>query len=187
MTTWIWGYSDRLSARPGDTVAFHLSATAPQCAVEIARLGRVREVVWTRDGIAVGTTSNCALGLVVTRDGGATWASPPQSPPMLDAVLVGRTVWAVVRGTESGQTLVTGYTLDGEPVDSTPPIDTTGTSGISADTPPARFVRSRAWPNKPAACANNLCSAPRSLRPIVPPPLPQSRIVTARLFITSIA
>ncbi len=77
-----------------------------------------------RDGIAVGTTSNCALGLVVTRDGGATWASPPQSPPMLDAVLVGRTVWAVVRGTESGQTLVTGYTLDGEPVDSTPPIDT---------------------------------------------------------------
>lgn len=42
---WLWGYSSRLSARPGERVGLHLAGTAPRCDVEIARLGRERVVV----------------------------------------------------------------------------------------------------------------------------------------------
>lgn len=54
MDKWIWGYSDKLSARAGETVTFFLSATGGSCDVEISRLGATRESVWRRDGIAVG-------------------------------------------------------------------------------------------------------------------------------------
>src|SRR5215472_16467880 len=53
-TSWIWGYSDRLSAADGERVAFHLCATAQSCDVEIARLGRGRDVVRHHAGIRVG-------------------------------------------------------------------------------------------------------------------------------------
>ena len=42
---WLWGYSNRLSARPGERVGLHLAGTAPRCDVEIARVGRERVVV----------------------------------------------------------------------------------------------------------------------------------------------
>lgn len=54
MNTWIWGYSDRLSARPGESVTFFMSATGGRCDIEIARLGATRQVVWQKDGVAVG-------------------------------------------------------------------------------------------------------------------------------------
>jgi hypothetical protein len=44
----IEGYAGRVSLRPGDTVALHVSTTAPAFAVEIARLGAERKVVFTR-------------------------------------------------------------------------------------------------------------------------------------------
>jgi len=52
--SWIWAYGDRLSAAPGESVAFFMSATSPRCSVEIARVGRTRETVWRKDGIEVG-------------------------------------------------------------------------------------------------------------------------------------
>jgi hypothetical protein len=42
---WLWGYSSRLAARPGERVGLHLAGTAPRCDVEIARVGRERTVV----------------------------------------------------------------------------------------------------------------------------------------------
>jgi hypothetical protein len=54
MTAWIWGYSDRLSARPGESVGLHLSATGGACDVEVARLGRARDIVWQESAVAVG-------------------------------------------------------------------------------------------------------------------------------------
>ncbi len=52
--TWIWAYSDRLSARPGERVRIFMSATGGSCSVEAIRLGRARETLWRRDRIAVG-------------------------------------------------------------------------------------------------------------------------------------
>lgn len=54
MSAWIWGYSDGLSARPGDEVALHISATGGTCDIEVARLGRERVVAWRKEGVAVG-------------------------------------------------------------------------------------------------------------------------------------
>jgi hypothetical protein len=48
---WIWGYSDRLSARAGERVGLHLAGTAPRCDVEFARIGRTREVVHRIAGV----------------------------------------------------------------------------------------------------------------------------------------
>src|SRR5262245_26160703 len=47
----LWGYTDRLSYRPGETVRFHTSTSASRYSIEIARVGARREVVWTRSGI----------------------------------------------------------------------------------------------------------------------------------------
>jgi hypothetical protein len=47
----IEGYTDRLSYAPGETVSFHISTTAPQYAMEVARLGDSSKVVLTA-GIA---------------------------------------------------------------------------------------------------------------------------------------
>jgi hypothetical protein len=44
----IEGYAGRVSCRPGETVGLHISTTAPTFAVEIARLGAKREVVFTK-------------------------------------------------------------------------------------------------------------------------------------------
>ncbi len=45
-------YTDTLSVRPGARFTLHASAEGP-CRVEIARVGREREMVFARDGIAV--------------------------------------------------------------------------------------------------------------------------------------
>ncbi len=50
---WIWAYSDRLSARPGEDVTLHVAATSKSFALEIARVGAERTVVHTADDIAV--------------------------------------------------------------------------------------------------------------------------------------
>ncbi len=50
-SAWLWGYSDRLSAAPGERVALHLAGTAPRCDVEVARVGRERRIVARLDGI----------------------------------------------------------------------------------------------------------------------------------------
>jgi hypothetical protein len=42
------GYTDQLSYQPGDTVRFHVSCAAAKFAVEIARLGAERKVVWSK-------------------------------------------------------------------------------------------------------------------------------------------
>src|SRR5687767_12296697 len=44
---YVEGYAAQLSYQPGDEVAFHISTSAARFAVEIARLGDKREVVWT--------------------------------------------------------------------------------------------------------------------------------------------
>ena len=76
------------------------------------------------EGIAVGTTSNCALGVVVTRDGGKTWWLRSGSPPLLDGVLLDNTLWGVLRGTHTGQTLVDRYIQTGTRIRPGPAIDT---------------------------------------------------------------
>ena len=48
---WLWGYSSRLSAWPGERVGLHLAGTAPSCEVEVARVGRERAVVHRIAGI----------------------------------------------------------------------------------------------------------------------------------------
>ena len=46
---YIEGYTDQLSCEPGDEIGFHISTSASQYALEIARLGSEREVsAWTK-------------------------------------------------------------------------------------------------------------------------------------------
>lgn len=45
------GYTNRLSYRSGDRVAFYVSSQAKAYDIEIARVGAEREVVWRRDGL----------------------------------------------------------------------------------------------------------------------------------------
>ena len=52
-TPWVWGYSDRLSARPGDEGALHLAGTGKTCDVEIARVGAERRVLRKIEGVAL--------------------------------------------------------------------------------------------------------------------------------------
>jgi hypothetical protein len=47
-------YTDRLSARPGETVSLHASASASPCRLEVARIGAGRQVVLTLEGLQVG-------------------------------------------------------------------------------------------------------------------------------------
>ncbi len=51
LTLAVEGYPDRLDYLPGETVAFHCSARVNEFAVEIARIGAKREVVWQRGGM----------------------------------------------------------------------------------------------------------------------------------------
>lgn len=50
-------YTDRLSARPGETVRLHASADRSPCTLEIARVGGGREVVLRRSDVTVGDHS----------------------------------------------------------------------------------------------------------------------------------
>ncbi|WP_374571193.1 N,N-dimethylformamidase beta subunit family domain-containing protein [Phenylobacterium sp.] len=47
-------YTDRLSVRPGERFSLHASARGGPCSLEVARVGAGREVVLSREGIAVG-------------------------------------------------------------------------------------------------------------------------------------
>ncbi|MGE6696462.1 N,N-dimethylformamidase beta subunit family domain-containing protein [Hyphomonas sp. NPDC076900] len=47
-------YTDRLSLHPGETFALHISVEHGPCRLEIARVGKAREIVHTQDGIAAG-------------------------------------------------------------------------------------------------------------------------------------
>lgn len=47
-------YTDRLSLRPGETFSLHISAPNGTCRLEIARIGKAREVVLVKDGIQAG-------------------------------------------------------------------------------------------------------------------------------------
>lgn len=47
-------YTDRLSLRPGETFALHISVENGPCRLEIARVGKGREIVHTQDGIVAG-------------------------------------------------------------------------------------------------------------------------------------
>ena len=49
----IEGYTDQLSYRPGEKVAFHLSAQAPTARVKIQRIGPENRLVLEKDGIPV--------------------------------------------------------------------------------------------------------------------------------------
>jgi hypothetical protein len=46
------GYADRLSYQAGDDVALHVSTSSARYAVEVARLGKKRQVVYTKEGLA---------------------------------------------------------------------------------------------------------------------------------------
>lgn len=45
------GYTDKLSYLPGEEIAFHCTARTQTFALEIARIGHRREIVWQRSGI----------------------------------------------------------------------------------------------------------------------------------------
>ncbi len=47
-------YTNRLSVRPGEHVALHASSVRGPCNLEIARVGRTREIVLRRDGLSIG-------------------------------------------------------------------------------------------------------------------------------------
>jgi hypothetical protein len=47
-------YTDKLSARPGETVSLHASTRDGPCRIEIARIGSEREVALVLEGVAVG-------------------------------------------------------------------------------------------------------------------------------------
>jgi hypothetical protein len=64
-----------------------------------------------RHGIALGTTSTCALGVALTEDGGVTWAVDAANPALLDAWYVGRTVWGITR--QAGPTRLARYSVAG--------------------------------------------------------------------------
>ncbi|HXQ17477.1 MAG TPA: DUF4350 domain-containing protein, partial [Caulobacteraceae bacterium] len=43
-----WCYTDRWSARPGETVVLHASSAAGPCTLEVARIGAERRTVLTQ-------------------------------------------------------------------------------------------------------------------------------------------
>ena len=51
VSVFIYAYPDKLSYAPGETVSFSMSANVPEVSVEVARIGQIREVMWTREGI----------------------------------------------------------------------------------------------------------------------------------------
>ena len=47
-------YTDRLSARPGESVALHATSSSGACVLEIARIGAGRLVVYAKTDLAIG-------------------------------------------------------------------------------------------------------------------------------------
>lgn len=76
-------YTDRLSARPGETVSLHASASAGPCRLEVARIGAGRQAVLTLDGLEIGDhpvpphvdRDGCGWPVAVELQVGADWTS----------------------------------------------------------------------------------------------------------------
>jgi hypothetical protein len=76
-------YTDRTSAAPGETVSLHASASHGPCRLELARVGAAREVVLSREGIALGEPAvpphadrhGCGWPVCAEISIGADWAS----------------------------------------------------------------------------------------------------------------
>jgi hypothetical protein len=74
-------YTDRLSLRPGETFALHISVENGPCRLEIARVGKAREIVHTQDGIVAGhhpapedaDRNGCGWPLALKVTAGADW------------------------------------------------------------------------------------------------------------------
>ena len=49
---YIEGYTNQLSYAPGDEIGFHVSTSASQYSLEVARIGATREVVWNEQDIS---------------------------------------------------------------------------------------------------------------------------------------
>ena len=47
----IEGYASPTSVRAGEHVRLHISTSAPEYSVEVARVGLEREIVWAREGL----------------------------------------------------------------------------------------------------------------------------------------
>ena len=82
-TPFIAGYTDQASYRAGDRIPFCVSTTAPRFAMEIARVGARREVVWTGRGLAGvrhpvpedASTHGCRWPVATTLQVPAQWRS----------------------------------------------------------------------------------------------------------------
>lgn len=74
-------YTDRLSLRPGETFALHISVENGPCRLEIARVGKAREIVHTQDGIVAGhhpapedaDRNGCGWPVALEVTAGADW------------------------------------------------------------------------------------------------------------------
>lgn len=77
------GYAVPSSVRPGATIELRCAATVPRVAIEIARIGAGREVVWRRDDVAVApqpvpddvAQSGCGWSATLTLDVPVVWRS----------------------------------------------------------------------------------------------------------------
>ena len=77
------GYATPTSVVAGETVAIHCSATVPEVAIEIVRVGARREVVWQRDRLAVAehaipddaSANGCRWPVTLTVTVEQTWSS----------------------------------------------------------------------------------------------------------------
>src|SRR5262245_48979997 len=77
------GYTDQLSYKPGEQVAFHVSCQAPSYALEIARVGAKREVVWKKEELPGkaypvpqrASAQGCGWPAAFTLPVGADWKS----------------------------------------------------------------------------------------------------------------
>ncbi|KTT76681.1 hypothetical protein NS334_00195 [Sphingomonas endophytica] len=86
-------YTDRYTARPGETVMLHASASHGPCTLRIDRVGRERHTVWTLADIAVGDhptppdadRAGCRWPVATGIEIGADWASGYYDVQLTDA------------------------------------------------------------------------------------------------------
>ena len=109
------GYATPTTVAAGDSVALRCSATVPDVAIEIARLGARREVVWRRDGLAVGhhampdevAASGCGWPVAVSVSIEAAWQpgyyEVTFSAPAVDGPAATSHAFFVVRSSRPGR------------------------------------------------------------------------------------
>lgn len=86
-------YTDRLSLRPGETFALHISVENGPCRLEIARVGKAREIVHTQDGIVAGhhpapedaDRKGCGWPVALDVTAGADWRTGYYDIALTDA------------------------------------------------------------------------------------------------------